>query len=193
MLKLVLGRFKPTYLFQLLHSAVYCLKKAYLFLKEYRLQVRTATENDLESILALAAAKRDEYAAYSPLFWRPAAGANEKQALFFLNQRLGNAAAITLVAESNGSISGFIMALVQAAPPVYDPGGPVCSIDDFTVATPDLWSSVGTALLNAATAQAQAAGAVLVIVVCGQLDTPKRIMLESCGASVASEWFVKPL
>ena len=157
------------------------------------MQIRAATEADLPSILALAAAKREEYATYSPVFWRVAEDANEKQAAFFLNQRLHNDAVITLVAEVDGSISGFIMAIIHAAPPVYDPGGPVCSIDDFTVATPDIWPTIGSALLTVVTQQARERGAVLVIIVCGQRDSAKRMMLQAQQATVASEWYVKPL
>jgi hypothetical protein len=157
------------------------------------MQIRAATEADLESILALAAAKRDEYATYSPVFWRVAEDANEKQAPFFLNQRLHNNSAITLVAEVDEVISGFIMAVIHPAPPVYNPGGPVCSIDDFTVAAPSMWPTIGVKLLDAATQQARERGAVLIIIVCGQGDIPKSMMLQAQGATVASEWYVKPL
>ena len=97
------------------------------------------------------------------------------------------------MAEEHGVVVGFVMALIHHAPPVYDPGGPVCSIDDYTVATPELWPTVGAALLDAATVHAQERGAVLVIVVCGHRDEPKRTLLHEYGATLASEWYVKPL
>lgn len=157
------------------------------------MQIREATEADLPAILALAEAKRAEYATYSPVFWRVAEGAVEGQGHFFTKQRLQNEQSINLVAEDEGVIQGFIMALVHMAPPVYDPGGPVCTIDDFTVASPDLWPTVGRALLEAATERVRARGVVLVITVCGYLDQPKRAMLQAEDATIASEWYVKPL
>ena len=157
------------------------------------MQLRSALESDLPRILALAAAKRAEYTTYSPVFWRVAPDATEKQAAFFLDQRLHNPQALTLVAERDGLIEGFIMALIHSAPPAYDPGGPVCSIDDYTVATPDLWTTTGAALLDAATTWAREHGAVLMIIVAGQRDQPKRAMLEATNATIASEWWIKPL
>jgi GNAT superfamily N-acetyltransferase len=157
------------------------------------MQIRAATPADVPAMVALSDAKRTEYATYSPVFWRKAEGGAEAQARFFTNRQLPNEQIITLVAERDGTVEGFIMAMVQEAPPVYDPGGPVCMIDDFTVATPDLWATTGLALLEAATALARERGAVLTITICGHLDTPKRRMLQEHGATIAAETFVKPL
>ena len=66
-------------------------------------------------------------------------------------------------------------------------------IDDFMVARPDNWPSVGVALLAAARAEARTQGATLAVVVCGQFDEPKRAMLRAVGFAVASEWYVNPL
>lgn len=157
------------------------------------MQIRPATEADVAAMVALSDARRTEYATYSPVFWRKAVDGAAKQAAFFTQRQLGDDNVITLVAEDNGTIQGFVMAGIHHAPPVYDPGGPVCSIDDFTVATPDLWPTLGVALLNAAMASAKERGAVLSIIVCPQLEEPKRRMLHDQGATIASEWFVKPL
>ena len=155
--------------------------------------IRPATEDDLPAILKLAAAKRDEYATASPVFWRVADDAAEQQEPFFRNQRIQNKQALTLVAEDDDSVVGFIMATIHTAPPVYDPGGPVCSVDDFTVASPDLWSTTGEELVHAAKKWAQDQGAVLIIIVAGQQDSAKRTMLAATGATVASEWWVQAL
>ncbi|HEU5015496.1 MAG TPA: GNAT family N-acetyltransferase [Roseiflexaceae bacterium] len=155
--------------------------------------IRPATEADLPAILELAAERRKEYATYSPLFWRVAEDAAEQQAPFFRNQRIQNPHALTLVAEDDQRIVGFVMATIHAAPPVYNPGGPVCSIDDFTVATPDLWRTVGEELVRAAKKWARERGAVLIVVVAGQQDAAKRAMLAATGANVASEWWVQAL
>lgn len=154
--------------------------------------IRPATEADVPSMIALADAKRSEYARYAPTFWRKAPDSAEKQAPYFASL-LERAEVIVLVYEEASAISGFVIASITSAPPVYDPGGPVCVIDDFTVATPDDWPSVGAALLAAARREAQAQGANLAVVVCGQLDEPKRAMLRAAGFAVASEWYVNPL
>ena len=157
------------------------------------MQIRPATEADVAAMVALSDARRTEYATYSPVFWRKAADGTEKQAAFFTQRQLRDDNVITLVAEDDGTIQGFVMAGIHHAPPVYDPGGPVCSIDDYMVATPALWPTLGVELLNAATAQAKERGAVLVIIVCPHLEAAKRTMLHEQGATIASEWFVKPL
>ncbi|MCL4545642.1 MAG: hypothetical protein M1118_13785 [Chloroflexi bacterium] len=82
---------------------------------------------------------------------------------------------------------------MRVAPPVYDPGGSSCEIDDFCVAQAGDWQTVGEALLTEANREAKARGAVQCVVVCGHLDLPKRAMLSALGFTVASEWWVQPL
>ena len=48
-------------------------------------------------------------------------------------------------------------------------------------------------LLTAVEREAQACGAVLVMVVCAQRDQAKRALLRAAGLSVASEWYVRLL
>ena len=79
---------------------------------------------------------------------------------------------------------------LHGAPPVYDPGGLTCDIDDFVVEDPSLWSSVGRALLEGAISEARTRKAVQVVVVTGGHDLPKREMLGSMGLALASEWWV---
>ncbi len=45
--------------------------------------IRQASGADVESMIELAAMKRDEYEEYSPVFWRPANGAQDAQRKFF--------------------------------------------------------------------------------------------------------------
>jgi 2-keto-3-deoxy-6-phosphogluconate aldolase len=66
-------------------------------------------------------------------------------------------------------------------------------IDDFCVADPQEWQTVGSVLLAEATQQAKARGAAIAIVVTPHLDQEKRAMLQAEGHSLASEWYVKPL
>jgi hypothetical protein len=61
------------------------------------------------------------------------------------------------------------------------------------VAAPEEWHVVGGALLAAQAREAQARGAVLLVVVCAQRDQAKRALLQEAGCAVASEWHVKLL
>ena len=80
---------------------------------------------------------------------------------------------IALVHESAGSIDGFVIAALMDAPPVYDPGGLTCLIDDFVVADGRDWQTIGLALLAEANRQARERGAAQTVVVCGHQDQPK--------------------
>jgi len=66
-------------------------------------------------------------------------------------------------------------------------------VDDFAVASPDLWQTTGAALLAAAWEWAEEQHAVQVVVVSGPHDTAKRDLLKAAGLYVASEWFTTPL
>ena len=94
--------------------------------------------------------------------------------------------------EESGAVRGFIWGKVVDAPPVYDPGGKVCMVDDFVVREPALWAAVGRALLDEVRRLARERGAVLVVVVCGPHDQPKRALLAMDDFTVASEWHVRP-
>lgn len=152
------------------------------------MSLRAAASEDINRMVELSDVKRAQYARYSPVFWRKADGASKKQRLFFQAQ-LARENNIVLVSKGPEGVEGFLIASVVGAPPVYDPGGKVCMVDDFAVSAPELWQTVGQALLSEATAQAKSRGAVLSVVVCGQGDEPKRAMLRTSGASIASEWY----
>ena len=155
--------------------------------------VRTATHGDLDIIVALADEKRRQYADYAPVFHRPAANAAEVHKPW-IARLLGDDGAAVLVSEhGSGARDGFLIATLVASPPVYDPGGLTCSVDDFVVAAPARWDTVGRALLQAAQAWGRERGAVQTVVVCGAHDGLKRKMLIECGLAVVSEWFTAPL
>ena len=139
---------------------------------------------------ALASIRREQYARYQPLFWRPAAGALDKHRAY-LASLIGDDKVITLVSEESGQLTGFLIATLTGAPPVYDPGGGTCLIDDFAVAPDARWPSTGNRLLRAGLAEALR-GAVQAVVVTGHLDQPKRQLLRACGLESASEWWVTP-
>jgi GNAT superfamily N-acetyltransferase len=153
-------------------------------------RIRTAQTADVPRMVDLSEQKRLEYQSYQPGFWRKAADSREKQIPHF-EHVVGSDRVIALVCERLGTIEGFVIASLVDAPPVYDPGGLTCVIDDFVVADAREWQSLGGALLSEANRQAQARGAVQTVVVCGHQDQPKRSMLADLGFSIASEWYVK--
>ncbi|HXW46066.1 MAG TPA: GNAT family N-acetyltransferase [Streptosporangiaceae bacterium] len=153
-------------------------------------QIRPATAHDVDAVTELASAKRRQYASYQPVYWAPAADA-EKLHRPYLARLIADDEVITLVSESSGAVTGFVIAFIGDAPGVYDPGGRTCQIDDFVV-EPGRWSTSGAELLRAAAEQAKGRGAVQVVVVAGHLDLEKREALRACGLSIASEWWVTP-
>ncbi len=153
--------------------------------------VRTAEAADAAAMADLARMRRDQYAGYQPIFWRPAPGATDPHRRY-LAKLVGSEQVITLVSEQAGQLTGFLIATLGPAPPVYDPGGPTCQIDDFTVSSPDRWPTTGISLLRAGLAEAARRGAIQAVVVTGHLDEPKRQALLACGLEIASEWWVTP-
>lgn len=154
--------------------------------------VRSAISADLEVIVALADARRRQHETYQPTFWRPATDAAAMHRPY-LADLIEDDDVLTLVALDGPTVAGFLVGRLAPAPPVYDPGGPTCTVDDFAVAHPDQWTTVGTSLLRTVQGQARRRGAVQVVVVCGRLDESKRAMLEQSDLSIASEWWVAPL
>jgi len=140
----------------------------------------------------LAAARRAQYETYQPVFWRPAADAAARQRTY-LAGLVDDPAVISLVAVTDRDVTGFAIATVEPAPPVYEPGGLTCLVDDFVVADPRDWPTVGVVLLRALSRAAQERGAAQIVVVTAELDGAKRAVLAASGLSVASEWWVRRL
>lgn len=154
--------------------------------------IRPAVASDLEAMLKLAEARRSEYAKHQPIFWRPAPDAVARQRPH-LARLIQDDAAITVVADTNRGVAGFAIGTVVPAPPVYDPGGPTCIVDDFIVDDPERWPTIGVDLLRYVRQAARRQAAAQIVVVCGHLDGPKRTALEASGLSIASNWWVTPL
>jgi hypothetical protein len=152
---------------------------------------RPAVSEDVEAMLDLAERRREQYQEYAPIFQKPAPKARDAQRPYF-HQLVQDSKFISLVHEDGQHVDGFIIASLMPAPPVYDPGGATCLVDDFMVEHPRLWSTVGKDLLKEACQQSQTYGAVQVVVVCGPFDHPKRALLQEQGLFVASEWFTRP-
>ena len=102
------------------------------------MQIREAVQDDVAAMAALAAVRREQYARWQPVFWRPAAGALHKHRAY-LASLVASKEVITLVSEHAGQVDGFLVATLVPAPPVYDPGGMSCDIDDFVVVPASNW------------------------------------------------------
>lgn len=157
-----------------------------------RSAVRPATIADVPAMVALSASKRRAYAEIAPLFWRPASDADARQAAWFAHL-LGRESSLALVADGGSGADGFLLGVVQPAPPVYDPGGLTCTVDDFCVRRAELWPTVGAALLGEVRVLARTRGAKQIVVVCGVHDAPKRALLERPDLTAASLWFTGPV
>lgn len=156
---------------------------------EAKLKVRPATEDDLEQLLGLAEQRRQQYRLYQPQFWRPAEDAVQQQRGFF-RSLLDDDQAVVLLAELRSEFKGFVIARTLSAPPVYQPGGLTCLVDDFTVLDAADWSRVGPALLDGVRNWGAENGAVQLVVVTAHLDEPKRAALQEAQLTLASEWWV---
>lgn len=156
------------------------------------LKAERAGQADLEQLLKIAAARRQEYARYQPQFWRPATDAVARQRDFFASL-IDNDDTFIVVARERLNVHGFAVARMADAPPVYNPGGLTCAVDDFAVANPTEWPTVGPLLLSAVRAWGFEHGATQMIVVVAHLDQPKRAMLRTAQLDIASEWWVAPI
>ena len=155
--------------------------------------IRKVVLEDVPAIARLSSLKRKQYERYQPVFHKEAGDAQEKQTLF-LKDSLAKENVIALVHEEQGQgVNGFIIGSLVKAPPVYNPGGTICYVDDFMVEDPSLWTTVGEALLGKVVEMGREKGAVLANVVCGPMDGPKREFLNRSGFGVATEWHVKSL
>ena len=94
-----------------------------------------------------------------------------------------------MVAESDAELLGFAHALPKRVPPVYDPGTRAALVDDFCVAQPALYDTVGAALLDALGAILREDGRGLLIVSSACGDEPKAALLRRYGLTATSQWW----
>ncbi len=154
--------------------------------------IRVAEEADAADMAALSSNFRDLLESYSPVFWRKKEGIIPTHTTY-MKGLINNPNQITLVYEQDGKIEGFITGLITQAPPVYDPGGPVCLVDDFVVRDARDWSTVGKELIQTCENSARFRNAVVVIVVSPIKCMEQREMLRDHGVEPVSEWRIKIL
>jgi len=155
--------------------------------------IRLAHAEDASAMVDLSEQQRriDE-ARYQLKFYRKAADSREKQLPYF-ESLLACKEVIALVSKRASVIDGFIIGMMIDAPPVYDPGGFTCLVDDFVVQRPDDWSTIGVSLLREVNSHAKDRGAVQTVVICRRLDEAKRAALASLHLALVSEWYVAEL
>jgi hypothetical protein len=140
--------------------------------------VRAMAARDVEWAALVMDQRRQVYARYSPVFWRPARDAAGVHARFLARQ----IAAPQFIALRTDD--GFLIAELR---------GSEVLIDDFAVTGEDRWPADGAGLLASAWGQATAAGARTARVVTAAADGPKVALLVSAGLAPASRWWVKPV
>lgn len=154
--------------------------------------IRPAETADIEACVALIEARRRLYETFEPRFWRKAEHSAAMSTAFF-GHLATDPGALFLVSEGEGGVDGFLITMDIRNPPVVDPGGPTAQIDDFCVADPSLFPTVGAALLAEARALLKARGFAQIIVVCGAKDEARTAFLESQALSLTTTWWTAGL
>jgi len=142
------------------------------------MEIRSLTPEEAPWMAGLMARRREEYEAYSPVFWRRASDVEELHAKF-LRRVFENPDNIVLRTER-----GFVTAMRS---------GDRYYADDFALERDATWEQDGRVLLLAAWDDAERRGAAALRVVTAARDTPKVAMLRAAGMAVEVRWWVKPL
>lgn len=154
--------------------------------------IRRAEEMDIGAMARLAETFREKLEAWQPVYWRRAEGSAELSENYF-RQLMANEENCALVNEDYAGVDGFLIATLVDAPPVFDPGGKTCLIDDFAVAEDELWATVGEALVERASAWAKTKGATQTVVITPLDYDAKLGFLKGRDMTPAASWWVKQL
>ena len=154
--------------------------------------VRAAKSDDIPKIVELCEAERRRYEVGYANFYAVAPDYAQKKTES-VAQLIDSDNALALVHETGGQIDGLILGRLVNAPPVYNPGGMVCLIEDFLVASPQGWPKTGAALEKAANERVRQLGGVLLVVESMHTATSKRDLLLSTGFNIASDWFCRDI
>jgi GNAT superfamily N-acetyltransferase len=156
------------------------------------LDVRKATTTDIKTAVELAEKNRRQFQKYQPTFWHKSARSAAATETLFV-RLVTEPDTFFLVAVEGGQQQGFVIARKFPNPPVFDPGGDTWLIDDFCVAEPHLWLSIGEALLSHVSTLIHEHGGVQIVVVSADRDLAKTEMLRRSDLTIASNWWTKPL
>ena len=145
--------------------------------------IRRAHPDDAEALMELARAAAPRLHGMQ-LVWR------EPRSVQGYRELCDRPDCTTLVAERDGQVAGYGLAMPGLpAPPVYDPGGTTCLVDELETRCPRLRA----ALLYALEAAARAAGDVQILMACDARDRAKHAVLDGRGYRWPVDWFSTPL
>jgi hypothetical protein len=136
------------------------------------------TGSDFAWAAQLMQRRRERYARYSPVFWRPRRDVVDLHGQF-LRMCSERAGAVALRTDH-----GFVISAPQQGS---------CFVDDFAVDEDSLWATEGKDLLLGAWRRARSAEQRKLRVVSARRDEPKRRMLIELGLVVTERWWVKEL
>jgi len=154
--------------------------------------IRSASAADVQAMTQLTATKRQQLEMFEPVMWRPSEAAAQMTPAFFTHQ-VGQPNVVARVAERGGRVVGFIIGVIQDAPPVFSPGGQTVLIDDFAVVEGTDADEAASALLDAVMSEGRARGAVQIIAVAAARDERAGRWLGSKKLHVASQWWTRTL
>ena len=140
--------------------------------------IRDLLIEDCEWAAVLMERRRQVYARYSPVFWRPARGVTEGHAAF-LAEKVSRGSSVALRTDR-----GFLIGDLRGAEGL---------IDDFAVEADDEWARHGTALLFSAWSALASGGAERLRVVTAAADEPKVAVLRASSLEPVEQWWVKPV
>ena len=140
--------------------------------------VREMTADDAAWAAGLMERRRQVYAGYSPVFWRPRPGVTSLHARF-LGRQIAAPGYVALRTEH-----GFLIGQRR------DQEG---FVDDFAVDETASWDDDGAALLRAAWRRWEPDGVGAVRVVTAHADEAKCAMLAALSLDLAEQWWVREL
>jgi len=154
--------------------------------------IRPASAADVQQMTLVMADKRKQLEMFEPVMWRPSEAAAQMTPAFFTHQ-VGQPNVVARIAESGGRFLGFVIGVIQDAPPVFAPGGKTVLIDDFVVVDGPEADDAASALIDAVMSEGRARGAVQIIAVAAARDERAVRWLEGRKLHVASQWWTRTL
>ncbi len=154
--------------------------------------IRPASAADVQQMTLVMADKRKQLEMFEPVMWRPSEAAAQMTPAFFTHQ-VGQPNVVARIAESGGRFLGFVIGVIQDAPPVFAPGGKTVLIDDFVVVEGPEADDAASALIDAVMSEGRARGAVQIIAVAAARDERAVRWLEAKKLHVASQWWTRTL
>jgi hypothetical protein len=142
------------------------------------MHIRTFETDDARWAAEIMERRRQVYAGFSPVFWRPARGVVDLHARF-IRRLVADGSNVCLRADH-----GFVIG--QARPPE-------CFVDDFALDEAGSWESTGRELLDELWRRMASDAITSVRVVTAKADHDKVAMLRAAGLTLAEQWWVRPL